>query len=345
MLLALSMCLAAILGFAAHRASVCTVRAVAEVLSTRRAKCLSSFAKTVLWVLALILPLLWLDSAGANRMSGYAMSSIALLGGLLFGMGAALNGGCAFSTLARLADGQLRMLSTLLGFVGGVWAAAATLHAIPVPRAAVSLSGIVSLAPIAGILTAAVWMWAIYEFRRLWSTRSRATSFVGLLLSHHYRLSSAAALIGIANGILYTLHGSWAYSGGLRQGVERLVAPHETTTVVWLVLLAGVAVGMVVSALQRRSFRLDARVSAIWAMNFVGGVLMGVGAEFIPGGNDVLILNSIPTFSPHAIPSYAAVLCGIAVVVVTMQRVTGREMRVDCSGDECAASSTLAKQP
>jgi len=42
-----------------------------------------------------------------------------LLGGLLFGLGAALNRGCSFSTLQRLADGDWRMLASLGGFLGG----------------------------------------------------------------------------------------------------------------------------------------------------------------------------------------------------------------------------------
>jgi hypothetical protein len=51
-LLLTSFALAALLGFAAHRASICTVKAVEEVLTTRRAFMLLSFAKTVLWVMA-----------------------------------------------------------------------------------------------------------------------------------------------------------------------------------------------------------------------------------------------------------------------------------------------------
>ena len=48
---ALSLTLGAILGFSAHRAGICTVKAVAEVLTTRRAHFLWSFAKTSLWVM------------------------------------------------------------------------------------------------------------------------------------------------------------------------------------------------------------------------------------------------------------------------------------------------------
>jgi hypothetical protein len=41
----------AVLGFAAHRAGLCTVKAVAELLTTGRAHLLWSFAKSALWVL------------------------------------------------------------------------------------------------------------------------------------------------------------------------------------------------------------------------------------------------------------------------------------------------------
>jgi len=98
----ISLLLAAALGFAAQRASICSVRAVAELLSTARAYCLLSFGKSVLWVLAVIFPVLWLDPSLAESFGGFALSPASVLGGFLFGMGAALNGGCAFSTLTRL---------------------------------------------------------------------------------------------------------------------------------------------------------------------------------------------------------------------------------------------------
>ena len=44
----------------------------------------------------------------------------ALVGGFVFGVGAALNRGCSLSTLQRLADGEMSMLVTLAGLVLGV---------------------------------------------------------------------------------------------------------------------------------------------------------------------------------------------------------------------------------
>jgi len=45
----MALLLATVIGFAIHRASLCNVRAVAEVLSTRRGFMLMSFFKTILW--------------------------------------------------------------------------------------------------------------------------------------------------------------------------------------------------------------------------------------------------------------------------------------------------------
>ena len=102
LLLLTSFALAALLGFAAHRASICTVKAVEEVLTTRRAFMLLSFAKTVLWVMAVTALLLWALPEAPGNLAGWQVSLTGLAGGLIFGMGAVFNKGCAFSTLTRL---------------------------------------------------------------------------------------------------------------------------------------------------------------------------------------------------------------------------------------------------
>jgi len=337
--------LAAILGFAAHRASICTVRAVAEVLSTGRAYCLLSFGKSVLWVLTIILPLLWLGPTLGESINGFALSSTSILGGFMFGMGAALNGGCSFSTLARLADGQLRMLGTLCGFALGVLMEIEVARAGHVSQPLPALPLIRSVVPIAGALALLLWAWAIWELRRLWLTRPRNVRLGELALGRQYRLSTAAALMGIANGMLYLFHGPWTYTGALRQGVEGLAIVGETPTPIRLSLFAAVFAGMALSTWQRGSFRLDRRASPIWAVNLVGGALMGAGVILVPGGNDALILYSIPTFSRHALPAYVAMLAGIGVVIVAMRVFTGIQMRIDCHSDVCATETDRQGRP
>jgi uncharacterized membrane protein YedE/YeeE len=102
--------LALVLGFAAHRASVCTVRAVAEIMSS------ASGGKSMLWAWALMIPVFALTPAAGTGLAGWSLTGIAVLGGFLFGLGAAVNGGCAYSTMARFVDGDGTMLATIIGF-------------------------------------------------------------------------------------------------------------------------------------------------------------------------------------------------------------------------------------
>jgi hypothetical protein len=67
----------------------------------------------------------------------------------------------------------------------------------------------------------------------------------------------------------------------------------------------------------------------------MGGALMGAGAVLTPGGNDTLILKTLPGLSPHAIPAFAALLCRICTTLLLMRLFSGKTMQVDCSNDIC----------
>src|SRR5437879_4089225 len=88
--LILASALAAILGFAAHRASVCTVRAVAEVVTSRTGHMLVSIGKSVLWVIAVTVPVLLLMPAAGAKLTWWPLTGAAVIGGFAFGMGAAM---------------------------------------------------------------------------------------------------------------------------------------------------------------------------------------------------------------------------------------------------------------
>ena len=105
--------------------------------------------------------------------------------------------------------------------------------------------------------------------------------------------------------------------------------PAASRTIVMLAVLAG----MLVSTLQRGSFRLDWRPQASWLRNIFGGALMGLGAAMVPGGNAVLVLYAIPSFSPHALPAYAALIVGAAAGLLAMKHLAGLDTRVVCRND------------
>lgn len=80
--------------------------------TTGRAHVLWSFLKASFWTLGLlsVAALTGLDA----DLSARPLMLTGLAGGILFGVGAGLNGACSFSTLARLAEGHGVMLMTLL---------------------------------------------------------------------------------------------------------------------------------------------------------------------------------------------------------------------------------------
>lgn len=331
---AMSLALAALLGFSAHRAGLCTVKAVEEAVATRRGLMLLAFAKSVLWVAGVTLAIATFVPDARLRPESWALTLAGLGGGLLFGAGAVVNGGCAISTLSRLGGGEFGMLGTLLGFGFGVVATDAgttfgllspTADAPPLATATHALAPWLLLALVA---------WMAWELVRLVRSRSRGPGLRALLLADVYRLSTAAALIGIANGLLYALHGPWIYTRTLRMTVGDGAGP----PLLFWTLFAAVLAGMTLSAWQRGSLRLDIRPRPVWLRHFAGGLAMGAGAALVPGGNDVLLLHGIPNLSPHALPAFAAMLAGIALTLAIARLFGARPELVDCGGDICRTS-------
>lgn len=323
---------AVLLGFTTHRASICTVRAVAEVMSSRTMFMLASIGKSALWVIALALPVLWLMPARAG-FTGWELSAAALAGGLLFGFGAAINGGCAYSTMSRLMDGEVRMAVSIGGFALGilVFVALVDLHWLARPKPAPALIGFVLAFALA--ISTLLLVWVAYEVWRVWRNRPKNVRPEQLLLAPQYRLSTAALLIGIASTAIFLLIGSPGYTITLQNLVEGAFGTGMYPTATRTLLLLAVLGGMLISTLQRGSFRLDWRPQASWLRNIFGGSLMGLGTAMLPGGNDALILYGIPSFSPHALPAYVMLIIGVAGGLLSMKYIGGIDTRVVCSND------------
>jgi hypothetical protein len=307
-----SLAAAAILGFSVHRASICSVRAVAEAMHARTAYIFASLGKTVLWMLVVTLPVFFLIPETVEYLRGWPLTLAALAGGFVFGLGAGINGACAYSTMTRMVDGEGRMLVAVAGcslgilvfisLAGGNWIAR------PEPASTgmgslLSLGGLVALGPIA---------WALYEAIRLWRSRPRGHCLHRLLLAPQYRLSTTALVVGLAGASIFLLTGAPGYSTTFQFVIEGALGTKPwPATGRWLLLLA-VLFGMLLSTILGGRFRLDWRPRMSWLRNLAGGILMGFGVGLAPGGNDALILYGIPSLSPHAIPVYAAMAIGIA---------------------------------
>ena len=199
------------------------------------------------------------------------------------------------------------------------------------PMPAPALIG--SILSFALVLLLALITWAFYELPRIWRKRPRHLEFHQMVLAPQYRLSTAAFLIGSSGTVIFLLIGSPGYTVTLQNLVLGVIGEGVLPSAARGILLLAVLAGMLVSTLQRRSFRLDWRPELSWLRNVFGGALMGLGTAMLPGGNDALILYGIPSFSPHALPAYASLIGGAAVGLLAMKRLAGIDTRVVCRND------------
>lgn len=317
---ALALLLVACVGFAAHRASLCTVKAVAEVLNARTGFMLASFGKAVLWAALVYGALLLLLPTPAAGFMPYE-PRLLLAGAFLFGVGAAINGGCSMSTLQRLADGELRMLAALLAFCAGalVWSMVYPMwHLARGAREPVAWQ---TLSHGRYLLLLVLALWGVREVCYLWRTRPRGITWWRLPLAEAYRLSTAAAVLGVIGGLLYGVKGAWSYTNYLRTQIDSAYHGNAGPPLLHAWLFTALFAGMLVSALQRHSWHLRGASLHALLPHACGGLLMGIGAAMVPGGNDTLMLVGLPTLSLWALAAYAALLLGIAVTLVSLRGV------------------------
>jgi hypothetical protein len=313
--------LVAFLGYASHRASLCTVRAVADILETGRFERFGGFVRAVLWTMLLTLPALYFfpERFPAPTRSGPLWTG--LIGGLLFGLGAALNKGCAFSTLQRLADADWRMLATLAGFVGGSavsgWLPTTLLGAPPTPV----------MPQLEPWLLVALVVWAVVETVTLWR---RHIGLRHLLHADPYSPAATALLLGLGAGILYLGVGSWTYMNSLQAAVGALVADGCLPSRFQFALIPALFAGMLVSAWQRGSWRMRQSWRG-WDASLGGGILMGLGSTLIPGGNDTLLLRLIPSLTPDSLWIYLMLVAGV-VAGLLLQRHPSGQIDAGCGG-------------
>lgn len=320
--LPLTLLFGALLGLSAHRAGLCTVKAVAEVMTTGRAHVLWSFLKASLWTSG-ILSLAAL--AGVGPMLGARpVTLLPVLGGVVFGLGAGLNGACSFSTFARLAEGHAVMAATPLGWMlglAGMRALAPVAH--PAPEvSALPLWIAVALIP-----------WMLWEGGRI--VRRLAAGGEDGLGAHVWPLSLAVFVLAAANVGLLLLGRPWSFTATAICATGAAdVVPCAHAESLWLVSLVAIA-AMVSSALARGSFRWRrARPRAV-LRHLAAGALMGMGAAMIPGGNDGLILFGLPALSPHAAPAWTGIAFGILIALWAMRLAGMRVPPVRCEADIC----------
>lgn len=297
-------------GWAAQRASLCNVRAVADWIERRDGRMLATLLRASLWATAAT-GVLWAAGFAKPAQAAPLGPAVALLGGLLFGLGAALNKGCSLSTLIRLAEGQWAMFLTLGGFALGAQIGFAVIAHLaaggPVPAG--------DHAAWPGWTAAGPWWllplvaWALHDARRCGRHLRQDSLATPWWRRSTWPLQQVAWVFGLAGAAMYGAYGAWTYTNLLRlQATGQPAAGAGPQAALVAALLAGMAVA------AWRSGAWSLRGPASWAApwrHLFGGTLMGMGSVAIPGGNDSVLLAWLPALSLDGVVAFLGILIGI----------------------------------
>ncbi|MFZ1428422.1 MAG: YeeE/YedE family protein [Geminicoccaceae bacterium] len=329
-----AMALGVLFGATIQRSHFCTMGCISDAVL------FGSFRRLRIWALAIAVAL-----AGSQLLQALGLVDLAatayrqpdlfwlgaIVGGIMFGFGMVLAGGCASRNLARLGGGSLKALVTLL--VMGVVAYATTfgvlaplyraLRAIGVAdlgRAGVGDQGLPAL--LAGLTDVPSGWWAI-----LITLAVAITLLLFCFRDVAFRRARGDIVTGLVLGAL--VPAGWLLTGWLF-AAPSAPAPAQSITFVGPVggavhyvmtggagldfgvaLVIGTVAGALAVALQRRQFRFEGFVSRDdMVRHLLGGALMGCGGSLALGCTIGQGLTGVSTLSIGSWLALASIMAG-----------------------------------
>ncbi len=318
-------------GFIVYRTNFCTMGSLSDLLS------FGDYRRFRAWLLATAVAIVGaqlFQHLGAVDLSAsmYLRPTVSwvgnVLGGLLFGFGMVLAGGCVSRNLARLGGGDIGSLVVLI--VTGLFAYMAIGGLIGPLRAAVVAIGEIDLAPIGasdqglGTIVAALSGMGTTSASGLVSLIVVAAILLYCLKDSQFRSSPPHLLAGIGIGLCVAF--GWALTGlAFDEFADTPVQPISLTYVrpagdaieyltrftalglpgFGVVTVFGAIVGSFLAAISMKRFRVTTFASPADALRNLGGAsLMGVGGVMALGctvgqaitGSSTLAIGSFITF-------------------------------------------------
>lgn len=253
----------------------------------------------------------------------------AAAGGIIFGIGATLAGGCAARTLVKTMEGSIHSLMALLSFA--IVAAIAQFGFLETARVDLTYATSIELttdAGIASILSISPWL-------------VLAVVVAGLVLfifkSAQRGLDKTMLVIGVIVGLLVVA--SWYITGVLAQDEFDPANPSAITMSGPLArfgyiiisgripalsfaisFVIGTAVVSFLSALVTGRFSITAPRKGMAKMALIGGSLMGIGGIMAYGCNIGQGLSGISTLSLESLLAVIGMVLGISIMTKWMEK-------------------------
>jgi hypothetical protein len=276
-----------VLGFALNHGSICTVIATTELVAERRPARFIALVECAVWA-ALVYALL---EASPTMQQGWSPLAYLVPGAVLLGIGTYVNGACVFGSVGHFGNGNLDFGLTFLG----IYAASYVESLLGLLPAQPPTSASLPLAP----ALLAIALAAMLALRLGVSLRSEA---------NFGRLTLAMAAVGVTFTILAVLAPRFSITTSLGSIVTIPVAG----AVISICMFGG---SLVAARVRQDRFMLEWPTIANIVRRTLGGILMGLGALLIPGGNDTLLMVGFPMGAWQAALAYLLFVASVAVLI------------------------------
>ena len=275
-----------VLGFALNHGSICTVIATRELVSEKRPARFIALVECAVWA-ALVYATL---ETSPMMQPGWSPPGYLVPAAILFGLGTYVNGACVFGAVGHFGNGEIDFGFAFLGIFAVVYIEF-LFDTLP-DQQPISAS-----LPVGPALLALALL-AILALRLGVSLRSE---------SNFMRLTLSMGAIGIT----FTILAVFAPGFSVTASVGSIVSIPVAGAVISVCMFGG---SLVSARFTKRRFTLKWPTIKTMVRRTLAGILMGLGALLIPGGNDTLLLIGFPMGAWQAALAYVLFVATLAAL-------------------------------
>lgn len=265
------------------------------------------------------------DSAYRNSQLDWFGAS---LGGLIFGVGGVIAGGCATRTLVRSAEGSLHAIIALLFFM--LFAAFAQFGFLENIRlyithsTAIDLAGDASIATILGLpqwlpAVVIIAVMATYMIKN-WNPAAKSMVISGTVIGALVVCSWYITGVLAQDEFDPTKPSAITVSGPLARFGYILISSKIPALSFAISFVIGIAVAVLLFTLTTGRFKLEAPKRETFKFAILGGSLMGIGGIMAYGCNVGQGLSGISTLSFESMLAFAGMFMGTAISIKWMEK-------------------------
>jgi uncharacterized protein len=285
--LALLGALGFVLGFALNHGSICTVIATRELVSENRPARFIALVECAVWAV-LVYAIL---KASPTMQPGWSPLGYLVPAAVLFGLGTYVNGACVFGSIGHFGNGEIDFAFAFLGIFAVVYIESLVGLLPDQPPTSASLPFEPALLALALLAILAL---------RLGVSRRSESNFLRLTLS-----------MG-AIGISFTMLAVFAPGFSITASVGSIVSIPVAGALISVCMFGG---SLVSARFLKRRFTLTWPTMKSMVRRTLAGILMGLGALLIPGGNDTLLMIGFPMGAWQAALAYVMFVATLAALI------------------------------